>query len=241
LRAYHGSEALKKQYVDRVRGAADADLLDPHALWCDRTRRGCLLGCAFEAHPHRVSAQKLVGLPGGLMYIVERVFTFLPDDARAAFSVSFFESPRVGADLRLVVPQLLHWILSDPESPAYAPIQRSKQREAVAANARLYRAWVETGVCPREDRWTARPAGNAHVFTALTSPGTEGLHTVGSGPALARALGGAMDLAGQTLEGAASRLDTREIIRHSWVCDPHRSGAVYQAVADKLIRLVAGA
>ena len=93
-----------------------------------------------------------LGLPVFLAYLDEHIFEKLPLDQAKAWPLSFIEAVPVGADLELVFPRFMHWLLSDPLG-----VRRHANAETVLIIDSLVRMYADriNGV-PFNERAAAR-------------------------------------------------------------------------------------
>lgn len=121
LRAFHGDPAIKQKYLDRVAAhRANDELVRGHYWEQDKNGvfRGCAVGCTLEYVGFDLHAtyEKELGIPTMLARAEDSIFEHLPIESEwLAWPTEFLEAIPVGADLSLVWPRLLIWILSDPE------------------------------------------------------------------------------------------------------------------------------
>jgi hypothetical protein len=129
LRAYHGSDAIKAEYVKRVIGHELADEIVKGVYW--ENGHGCGVGCTIHGHAHMRYEVEL-GIPVMLARLEDRLFEGMsPADAKT-FPRRFLEVIPVGADLSLVGWKFLSWLVETTLERHAGDATRDACREAVA-------------------------------------------------------------------------------------------------------------
>jgi hypothetical protein len=112
LRAYHGDPTIKATYLARVRAHRDADDLIQGAYGSPMNSksgwRGCGVGCTLHSSDHDLYETEL-GIPVRLAYLQDHLFEALSKSEAKGFPVQFLDAIPVGADLSLVIWQMLAW------------------------------------------------------------------------------------------------------------------------------------
>ena len=103
LRSFHGDEAVKKQFLDRVHEHRDADrLVQGYGYWSDG--KGCAVGCTLELNDHENGLHRQyenqLGLPEWLAHLEDHLFENLPVEAAREWPVQFLSAIPVGVSER---------------------------------------------------------------------------------------------------------------------------------------------
>ena len=109
LLAFHGDPAIKERYLARVRTHRAADDIirgtygraEGASGW-----RGCAVGCTLHGENHAAYEGEL-GIPRALAHLEDTLFERMPLESAPDWPVEFLEAIPIGADLSLVVWQLL--------------------------------------------------------------------------------------------------------------------------------------
>ncbi len=136
---------MKEQYLDRVKAHRKADEIIKGEYWVNG--KGCAVGCTIHSHDHGAYETEL-GIPVQIAHLQDWLFENLPNGEAKDFPVDFLESIPVGADLRLVLPKFVHWLLVDPENGVIQYAQgeeeeEEKVRAAISAVADLHYRVIE--------------------------------------------------------------------------------------------------
>lgn len=157
MQAFHGDQAVKDKYLERIRQHRAADEIIQGTGWDGR--KGCAVGCTFERYDHNRGPIE-IGVPAELMHLEDAIFEGLPVELAKDWPEQFLASIPVGADLSMVWPRLSLWILSDPANGVLR-FANNTVRPAIEEVTSLYREWCETGVKPDLDRFDKARAGAA--------------------------------------------------------------------------------
>lgn len=166
MRAFHGSAALKKFYVNRVVAHRKADEIIAGSYWVEEggVFKGCSAGCALHTrNPHEV-VESLIGIPRILFKLNDRLFegTHACDTAAAKlWPERFMSAAKPGTDLSMVWPHFALWLLVDEKTGVINHAKSERNRESIRGVAELYRQWCN-GCKPAADLWVkARAAADA--------------------------------------------------------------------------------
>jgi hypothetical protein len=170
--AFHGQSELKTQVLALLAEHREADRLVKGHYW--ECGKGCAVGCTLEsirrirgdaeiAHGDHSAYEEYLGVPRALARLEDGLFENLPNGTAQGWPERFTSAIRPGADLSMVVPKFLHWLLSDPEGGVQRAVKdRPKQKAAINAVAALYARWIEQGTKPSVTEWReARRAADA--------------------------------------------------------------------------------
>lgn len=111
LLAFHGENAIREKYVNRVRAHQEADEIVAGTYWEDG--KGCAVGCSIHGSSH-AAYETEIGIPRTLARLEDRLFEVIYTFDRPlakAWPLRFMSAPKVGADLELVWPRFAHWLL----------------------------------------------------------------------------------------------------------------------------------
>lgn len=198
--AFHNSPHVKDQYVARVKMHTAGSEIIQGIYW--ERGRGCAIGCTIHGSAHsRYEAE--LGIPCQIAYLQDRIFENLPLAEAKKFPLAFLQAIPVGAELLLVVPRLMVWILGDPE---YGTSQRCDERgrQATEMIIALYRRLLD-GRVVEADEWhqARRLATAAYATAAAIYPRTGGSAADAAGAAYAGAYADMGDVSAAYLADAA--------------------------------------
>jgi hypothetical protein len=95
MKAYHGSEEIKRKYVERMQAHIAADELVRGARWNDG--KGCAIGCTLNKYNHKAYETEL-GLPEWLAILEDEIFENVSVEYSKDFPLRFLQAIPVGAD-----------------------------------------------------------------------------------------------------------------------------------------------
>src|SRR6185437_5683477 len=164
--AFHGQTEIKEFYLARVAAHRAADEIIHGTYWEDG--RGCAVGCCVHTNDHSAYEREL-GIPRAIARLEDSLFERLTNRAALDFPGRFLDAIPVGADLSLVVPRFLHWLLVDPEEGVIRFAEGSGRNAAQDVAALLARKIA--GEIVRADEWhgarsAASVADAAAVYAA---------------------------------------------------------------------------
>ena len=189
LRAFHGDEAVKTRYLDRVAAHREADNLMKGRGWGGG--KGCAIGCTLEAYDHSCYPVEL-GIPQQLAHLEDAIFEGLDVADAMLWPTQFLEAIPVGADLETVGWQFLVWMLRDSglldaagredvckaidmtiavlEEPANGrPINRSAESAARSAESAARSAARSAESAARSAAWSAARSAESAARSAACS------------------------------------------------------------------------
>jgi hypothetical protein len=140
LLAFHGKPEVKEYYLARVRAHRAADEIVRGRYWdtdSDGVFRGCAVGCTLHSSRHQDYEPEL-GIPQILAWLEDGIFEGLPHDRNMAWPEEFLMAPQVGADLSLVWPQFVAWMLTDAEHGVLRFAETERSKSSIQAVADVY-------------------------------------------------------------------------------------------------------
>ena len=125
MRAYHGDPKLKSLMVKEVKWHRDQDLI-VQGTYGNSNEVGskfCAVGCAIDSlnrklgknlpnQGHKYLEEEL-GIPEALTQLWDSIFEKLPEERALDFPLQFIKAIPVGADLSLVAPKFIVFVLED--------------------------------------------------------------------------------------------------------------------------------
>lgn len=117
LRAFNGLDDVKAFFLGRVTAHARSGRLVKGLKMFWTGEQGDAIGCTvqMEQNGHK-SYEELLGIPEELAYLEDTVFENLPDDQALSWPTDFLKAIVVGSDLSKVAPQMMLFLLTDPEA-----------------------------------------------------------------------------------------------------------------------------
>src|SRR5437660_7772104 len=156
MRAYHGKEKVKREYVNRVRAHRDADeLIQGYSYWSDG--KGCAVGCTVHSHDYGEYEREL-GIPRTVDRLEDGIFEGLPAAEARLWPERFLEAIAPGADLQQVVDRFLHWLLVDEKDGVIRFAKTDRQRKVITRVGDLYAQRI-AGNNPAPECWYAATYG----------------------------------------------------------------------------------
>ena len=138
ITAYHGKPELKAEIVADMRLYIDAGCLGQSAYWDGES--GCLVGCTLDAQgvaragmgekeSHDLYAN-ISGFPPKMIFVIDRLFTALPEKECQNFCIAVLEAIRPNADLEHVVSEWLTGVVEGGEYVNNPSLKIPKGRRA---------------------------------------------------------------------------------------------------------------
>jgi hypothetical protein len=110
LTAFHGKASVKKKYLTRVAAHEKADEIIQGTYW--ENGKGCAVGCTIEGSDH-MKYEKELGIPVAIAYLEDQLFELMKNGDAKEFPRKFLEAIKPGADLKMVIPKFMVYILND--------------------------------------------------------------------------------------------------------------------------------
>jgi hypothetical protein len=156
--AFHGDPKIKEKYLARVQAHRAADEVIKGQYW--KNGKGCAVGCTIHGSEHSRYETEL-GIPVAIACLEDSLFEDLPNSESIKWPEDFLEAIPVGADLGMVIPQFLFWLLSDEEDGVIRhAVKFDLTRNAVQTVADLF-AKVIHGEIVTMEQWSAAASAAA--------------------------------------------------------------------------------
>ena len=199
--AFHNDPEIKAKYLERIERQIKKGRLRAGDGWDEKTKCGCAIGSTTFGYKHLDYANKL-GVPVEIVYLKDAIFEGLAknfnDDRYLYFPGEFIECIKVGADLSLVAPRFILWLLDGDDSPIPRKYRNHKLvKGAIDMVAALHREWIKTDIKPNRERfldarvWAAGAAEAAEVAGVAAAAGVAGAAGAEEAARVARAAGAA--------------------------------------------------
>jgi len=111
LKAFNGDIKIKEKYLSRVKEHARLDNIIKGQYW--ENGKGCAVGCTIQSKDHLAYEIEL-GIPIILARLEDVIFERMSNAKAKTFPVKFLSAIKTGADLSLVWPRFVVWLLDDP-------------------------------------------------------------------------------------------------------------------------------
>ena len=243
--AYHNDPAIKQMFVDRIAAHAAADEIVKGQYW--ENGKGCAIGCTYHSSDH-MAAERQAGIPLMLARLEDRIFEGLPNSEAKAWPLRFAEAVQVGADLSMVGPRFLLWLLRDSGIPERDhSIVAPAFRECVA----VVEHWCATGRPDGDAAWAAAGAARA-AEAARAAAGAAAWAAAEAARAARAAAWAAAEAAGAAAEAAGAAAGAAGAAEAAAWAAADAAGAAagaagaaeaaaYSRQAEALLRLIAEA
>ena len=150
LLAYNGKTSVKRKYLGRIRKHRELDqLVQGYGYWKDG--RGCAVGCTIHSGNHSAYETEL-GIPSALAHLEDRLFENLPVELARQWPEGFLSAIKPGADLSLVLPKFMVWMLSDSVDGVIRFAKREDTKLAIQGVSALFVRWA-AGDKPTTSEW----------------------------------------------------------------------------------------
>lgn len=177
MQAYLNDPKLKKDFIRELKKHKKADAFVQGTYSKDGSDefRGCAVGCSIESlnrikdkdysYSKHSSYEVLIGVPEVLAYLEDRIFEGLPVEASKEWPLLFAQAIKPGADLEMVMPKFMVWLMGDLEQYATDEV-----KAFLRGVGRLYERRIN-GVEPSMSEW--RAAANAAAYQKMADKLTE--------------------------------------------------------------------
>ena len=139
--AYKNDPELRDAFIAQLQSHQDQDQIiqGQYGQGANGDFRGCAIHSLAkirgeELYPgnHQL-LEDLIDYPIELVFLIDGIFEGLPTDIAKGFPLRIGKAVRTGADLKMIVPQFLFWILSDDKEGVLTRFDRSAYPGIVAA------------------------------------------------------------------------------------------------------------
>ena len=245
--SYLDDSKLKDAILEEMRWHKEQDMFlkGTYAEGSNGDFRGCAVGCTIHSI-NRKFGRKLstsihehyeteLGIPEAIAHLEDALFEALPDKEAMEWPVQFLEAVPVGADLSMVIPQFLYWLLSDENDGVIRfapPDNKWGVKSAIEGVIALFKEWIETGVRPsRAARAAAAAAARAAAAAAAAAAARAAAGAAARDAAWAAARAAAAAAAGDAAWAAAGAA--------AWAAARDAAGAAARIrQAEKLLELL---
>jgi hypothetical protein len=154
--AFKNKPELKEKYVTRMEAHAKADELIQGTYW--ENGKGCSTGCLMHSSTPHKKMETVLGIPETVAYLNDRIFEGLDKGDAQKFAQDFIRVIPVGADLSLITPKFMVWLMKDLRKYAKGYPDVLKALKTVAD---LYQKIIDGGVVSDEEWALAAEAARA--------------------------------------------------------------------------------
>jgi hypothetical protein len=254
LLAFHNEVMLKTRLLREIikHRKADAIIRGTYGVGEGKEWKGCALGCALHSlnliseldaptnDPSRYLTE--LGIPNSIARLEDQIFEGLPEAKAKLWPERFTKAIRVGADLSLVTPQFMVWLMDGQRKYA----EGSPEVLSAIAAVRALHARIVSGGMVSDSEWAqARLAASA---ASAVSP-TRAAWSAASAAIVLRNAAGAANAVKNAADAAwgAAFSATWSAADAAWtpegVTSPANAAgrAAYEEMADKLVALLEAA
>ena len=160
MNSFHSDPKIKEKYLSRVRAHAAADEIIKGKYWVEG--KGCAVGCTVHSSDHSAYESEL-GIPRILARLEDGIFEALRNELAMTWPARFLESVPVGADLSMIWPKFVIWMLTDSEFGVIRFAKKEKTKESILKVAELYKKKVNGEEVAVEDWKAAASAPSAYA------------------------------------------------------------------------------
>jgi hypothetical protein len=191
LIAFHGNHKVKELYLTKVKEIVAAnkcfpvkdDYIMPEQGRYNAIQASVELEAVGDMYKYRSNYETMfrieteLGIPLWLAHLEDAIFNILNTYDAIKWPTKFLEAIPVGADLELVRPRFLHWLLVDERSGIlqlidgkydYKDEYTTKVRKAISQVAGVLKRWFETGRIDEAARSVAEAAAYSAAKSALS-------------------------------------------------------------------------
>jgi hypothetical protein len=172
LKAFHGDKSLKSDLVKEIKWHKEQDKIIQGTY--ETNGKYCAVGCSihslnvkkgtsFNCHDHTIYETQL-GIPESLARLEDIIFEGLTKEKCAEFPLKFIQAIPVGANLAMVAPKFIIFVLND--------CLKNAEPDGVKAITTAIKLWssVVAGKNPKPASWSAaRSAAESAAWSAAES------------------------------------------------------------------------
>lgn len=200
MRAYLNDPKLKQDFLAEIRKHQEADRIIQGTYGEDgEDFKGCAVGCSIRSlniikgkhiptGSHEAYEPEL-DMPVALAHLEDRIFEGLPVEKAKQWPYRFADAVTVGADLTMVIPKFLVWLMDDLEQFATA-----KGKVALRRVSSLYERRI-AGDEPGGDEWHEAATRAANTAVTIAAPTAVTIATTWAATAATTAAARAADAA----------------------------------------------
>jgi hypothetical protein len=188
LKAFHGDKSLKSDLVKEIKWHKEQDKIIQGTY--ETNGKYCAVGCSihslnvkkgtsFNCHDHTIYETQL-GIPESLARLEDIIFEGLTKEKCAEFPLKFIQAIPVGANLAMVAPKFIIFVLND--------CLKNAEPDGVKAITTAIKLWssVVAGKNPKPASWSAaRSAAESAAWSAAESAARSAARSAGSAAGLA--------------------------------------------------------
>ena len=178
MKAYNNDKKLKERFIAELQKHYDADQIVRGTYGQENgTWKGCAVACSLRSldvidskdmktkyGTHKEYETRL-GIPEAIAHLEDKIFEELPADKAKDWALRFGKAVPVGADLSLVTPKFLFWLLNDEKQ--YADERGSEEIDTVIG---LYQRVISGEDVPQSEfEATGAAAGAAAAAAAAAA------------------------------------------------------------------------
>jgi hypothetical protein len=177
--AFHNNPFIKTKLVAELNEHAAHDRIVQGSYW--QKGKGCAVACTLVGFDkdaairgdHAMYEQHL-GIPRCLAHLEDRIFEGLDNAVAKDWPLRFANAIQPGADLSMVLPRFLFWVLTERLPKHISKDRFPKSWQSVHDVGELYREWCEKGTKPSRERfeearanaYAAAAAADAYAYAA---------------------------------------------------------------------------
>ena len=230
MTAFKGKQSVKNKYVKRVKSHYESDEIVQGIYW--ENGKGCAVGCTLEYDNSGESIHQRMedqlGVPRILARLEDKIFEGLDNGDAKKFPLEFLEAITPGADLSMVYPKFIVWLLKDKKDGVWQ-YARTDGKRAITKVVKLYQRKI-LGEAIAESEWRAAAyAAEAAAYAAYYAADAADAAYYAADAAAAEAAADAADAAYYAADAADAAYYAAE-------ADVRRTH--YKKMADKLIELL---
>jgi hypothetical protein len=178
MQAYLNDPQLKEDFLKQIRNHQEQDRIVQGTYGKEQSDdfKGCAVGCSIhslnaikgkhiDTSSHAAYETEL-GIPRAIAHMEDRIFEGLEVEKAKQWPLRFSTAINVGADLSLVIPKLLLWILSDEKSGVLQYAKTERTKKAIQTVIDLYTRKLAGETIPDKEWRDARAAADAAADAA---------------------------------------------------------------------------
>lgn len=184
--AYHNDPSFKERFLVEIRWHRTTDSIRQGCYWSGM-ERGCAIGCSINSlvrmgeigetlnHADHDRLSSIINVPVALLHLEDTLFESLTREQAQEWPERFADAITAGADLSMVFPTWMLWLVTNEEWDFKRFLDTDEQRH----QADIIISWIKLsadGATVSNNDW--RQLANAIINTSVEEPSHRGHYAI---------------------------------------------------------------
>jgi hypothetical protein len=168
MKAFTNTVVSKAELISVLEAHALADNFTKGQYW--ENGKGCAVGCSLEHFTQNNSDhrefERLFGIPKVIARLEDGIFEGLSNNDSKWWPLAFAQAIPEGADLSMVLPKFVVWLLGDKENGVIRHVKTDESKKAISDVVDLYIRKIEGEDVSKKEWLIVRRADAAYAYGA---------------------------------------------------------------------------